>query len=217
MARSPRSIVTLAGLALVAAAFAVGPRGRPFSKPPIHLNPNMDKQPRAEPQAASAFFFDGAEMRPPVAGTVARGELRDDSPFWTGTDSSGFVAKAPVTVDDALLARGRERYDIYCAVCHDANGDGKGVLYERAKVRTPTYHDDRLRAAPDGYLFLVITNGFGLMPAYSYPIPPADRWAIVAHVRTLQARRLERAAPAAPTTPAAEPAPADAPPAEAAP
>jgi len=207
MARSPRSLVTLAGLALVALAFVLGPRGRPFERPPIHLNPNMDVQPKAEPQAASAFFFDGAEMRPPVAGTVARGELRDDSPYWTGTDSAGFVAKAPVAVDDALLERGRQRYQIYCAVCHDANGDGKGVLYERAKVRTPSYHDDRLRQAPDGYLFLVITNGFGLMPAYSYPIPVADRWAIVAHVRTLQARRLERtgATPAAAAAPAATP------------
>jgi mono/diheme cytochrome c family protein len=213
MARPSRSLLTLAGLALVAAAFVVGPRGRPFGRPPLHVNPNMDVQPRAEPQAASAFFFDGAAMRPPVTGTVARGELRDDSPFWTGTDASGFVAKAPVTVDDALLARGKQRYDIYCAVCHDANGDGKGVLAERAKVRTPTYHDDRLRQVPDGYLYLVITNGFGLMPAYSYPIPVADRWAIVAHVRTLQARRLERttnttggtagAAPPAPAEPAA--------------
>jgi len=128
-------------------------------------------------------------VRPPVAGTVARGELHEGA-FWTGTDATGFVAENPAQPDEALLVRGRQRYDIYCAPCHDGHGDGKGILAERADVRTPSFHVDRLRNAPDGYFFLVMTNGFGLMPSYAYPIPPRDRWAIVAHVRALQADRL---------------------------
>jgi len=125
-----------------------------------------------------------------VAGTVARGELHEGGAFWTGTDATGFVAENPARPDAALLARGKRRFEIYCAPCHDRNGDGKGILAERAGVRTPSFHVDRLRQVPDGYLFLVMTNGFGLMPSYAYPIPPRDRWAIVAHVRALQADRL---------------------------
>jgi mono/diheme cytochrome c family protein len=190
MSPKVRSRLVAAGLVLVAAVLWAGPRGRPFGKPPIHVNPNMDRQPRAEPQAASAFFYDGAAMRRPVAGTIARGELPGTGPEATGFDAMGdFVAANPLAVDDALRERGRRRYDIYCAICHDRNGDGKGVLFERGKVPTPTFHQDRLRQVPDGYIFGIITNGFGMMPSYAYPIPPADRWAIVAHVRTLQARR----------------------------
>ena len=194
MSPRARSRLIACGLGLVALALAAGPRGGASGRPPIHLVSDMDAQPRANAQTASAFFYDGATMRLPVEGTVARGELRDAGPFATGTDATGFVATIPMTVDDAVRERGRRRYDIYCAVCHDENGDGKGLLFERAKVRTPSYHVDRLRQAPDGYLFLVITNGFGLMPSYAYPIPVADRWAIVAHVRELQARRVEREA-----------------------
>jgi mono/diheme cytochrome c family protein len=185
-----RSWAIAGGLGLAAAALLAGPRGGPSPRPPIRLHADMSAQPRVEPQAASAFFADGAATRPPVSGTVARGELRDESPFWTAFDPEvGFVPTIPLPVDDRLRARGRRRYQIYCAVCHDDRGDGRGLLQERANVRTPTFHQDRLRAAPDGYYFLVITNGFGLMPSYAYPIPPADRWAIVAHVRELQARR----------------------------
>ncbi len=191
MATRSRTWWLAAGLVLVAAVLLAGPRGRTSGRPPIHLNSDMDLQPRAEPQAASAFFFDGATMRPPVPGTVARGELREGGSYWTGMGSAGFATN-PLTIDDAVRERGRRRYDIYCAICHDENGDGKGLLFERAQVRTPSYHVDRLRQAPDGYFFAVITNGFGLMPSYSYPIPVADRWAIVAHVRVLQAKRLER-------------------------
>ncbi len=177
-------------------------RGCQSSSPPIHLNPNMDIQPRYEPQAASAFFYNGAAMRPPVAGTVARGELRDNGPFWTGKDEAGaFVATAPISVDDAVRERGRERFNIYCAVCHDSGGDGKGVLFERGKVPTPSFHIDRLRQMPDGQIFDTVTNGFGLMPGYRYPLPAADRWAIIVHLRGLQQRRLERSAGTAQVAP----------------
>jgi hypothetical protein len=174
----------------------------------------MDVQPRYEPQAASAFFYNGQAMRPPVPGTVARGELRDltsNSPYWTGKDTAGvFVTAIPLPVDDAVRARGAQRFDIYCAACHDKGGDGKGILFERGKVPTPSFHDDRLRKMPDGQIFDTITNGFGLMPSYRYPIPVRDRWAIIVHLRELQARRLERTGgtmPAQVATPAEAPAP----------
>lgn len=185
-----RSRLMLAGIVLVAAVLWAGPRGRPFAHPPIHVNPNMDHQPRAEAQSGSDFFYNGSSMRMPVAGTIARGELRDNSPQWTGFDANGdFAATVPIPVDDALRERGHRRYDIYCAACHDKNGDGKGILFERGKVPTPTFHQDRLRQVPDGYIFGIITNGFGMMPSYGYPIPPADRWAIIVHIRELQQKR----------------------------
>lgn len=206
MAGNPRSLLFGGGLALVAVVLVAGPRGRTSSRPPFHVNPNMDVQPRYEPQAASAFFYDGASMRRPVEGTVARGALRDSGPFWTGMDAVGdFVATSPRAIDDAVRLRGQRRYDIYCATCHDKNGAGKGILFERAKVPTPSFHQDRLRQAPDGYFFGVITNGFGLMPSYSYPIPVADRWAIIAHVRTLQERRALRSSAVATSPPPVEP------------
>ena len=186
-------------LALALALLALsGCRGCTSGQPPIHLNPNMDNQPRYEPQASSAFFYNGQEMRPPVPGTVARGELRDltkEGPYWTGKDASGaFVTAIPekVTVDDALRARGKQRFEIYCAACHDKGGDGKGILFERGKVPTPSFHDDQRRRMPDGQIFDTITNGTGLMPSYRYPIPVADRWAIIVYLRALQAHRLER-------------------------
>jgi len=180
-------------LGLVLLALSGCARGCRSSRPPVHLNPNMDIQPRYEPQAASAFFYNGAAMRPPVAGTVARGELRGSGPYWTGKDAGGaFAIGIPMQASDAVRARGAERYDIYCAACHDKGGDGKGILFERGKVPTPSFHIDRLRQMPDGQLFDTITNGFGLMPAYRYPITVPDRWAIIVHLRGLQARRLER-------------------------
>ena len=206
-------------LALALALLALsGCRGCTSSRPPIHPNPNMYNQPRYEPQAASAFFYNGQAMRPPVPGTVARGELRDltkDGPYWTGKDASGaFVTAIPVQVkvDDALRERGKQRFEIYCAACHDKGGDGKGILFERGKVPTPSFHDDQRRRMPDGQIFDTITNGTGLMPSYRYPIPVADRWAIIVYLRALQAHRLERTggtmppqvavAPTTPTPPA---------------
>jgi mono/diheme cytochrome c family protein len=213
--RSHRSHLAL-GLALLALSGCA--RGCTSSRPPIHLNPNMDVQPRYEPQAASAFFYNGQAMRPPVPGTVARGELRGSGPYWTGKDAAGaFVAAMPIAVNDAVRQRGAERYDVYCAACHDKGGDGKGILFERGKVPTPSFHIDRLRQMPDGQLFDTITNGLGLMPPYRYPITVPDRWAIIVHLRSLQARRLERTGGAAPVETATEAAPADTAPAGEAP
>lgn len=170
----------------VAALATAGCRGWTSSQPPVHLERNMYHQPKYLPQAESAFFYDGATMRAPVPGTVARGELREERAFYEGKDENGKdVVHSPVETTPAVLARGAERFRIYCAPCHDQRGEGKGILAAQG-LPTTSLHIDRLRAAEDGYLFGVITEGRGLMPSYRWPIPPADRWAIIAHVRELQ-------------------------------
>jgi mono/diheme cytochrome c family protein len=161
----------------------------------------MDDQPKVRTQTASTFFYDGASMRQPVPGTVPIGGLREDAAFFTGKVADGqFVAAIPVTADEALVERGRQRYGIYCEPCHDPRGDGRGILFQRGKIPTATFHQEKILQYPDGQIFDVITNGVGLMPGYRWPIPPADRWAIVAYVRSLQRERLERAT-SAPATP----------------
>ncbi|HEX4822931.1 MAG TPA: cytochrome c [Candidatus Polarisedimenticolaceae bacterium] len=165
-------------------------RGCTSSEPPRHPNPSMDDQPKLLAQNESAFFYDGSGMRPPVPGTVARGELRENDAFFLGKGPDGKpVATIPVPVDDTFLSRGRARYAIYCQPCHDPRGDGKGILFTRGNVPTASFHTDKVRGYPDGQIFDIITNGSGLMPAYKWPIPPADRWAIIAHVRELEKAR----------------------------
>jgi mono/diheme cytochrome c family protein len=179
------SVVALGGCA----------RGCTSSRPPIHLNPSMDDQPKVRSQTASSFFFDGASMRQPVPGTVPIGGLKEDGAFFTGKGADGqFIATIPVAADEALVERGRQRYEIYCQPCHDARGDGRGILFQRGKVPTATFHQEKILKYSDGQIFDVITNGVGLMPGYRWPIPPADRWAIVAYVRALQRERLARTA-----------------------
>lgn len=197
------------GALAVASIVATGgcARGCTSSRPPIHLNPSMDNQPKVRAQAASTFFYNGAAMREPVPGTVAIGGLKEDAPFFTGKGADGqFVAANPVPVDEQVAGRGRERYRIYCQPCHDARGDGKGILFQRGNVPTASFHQAKLLAYPDGRLFDVITNGTGLMSGYRWPIPPADRWAIVAYVRQLQRERAARATPASAEASAGRPA-----------
>ena len=181
----------LGALALTfAVAHTACARGCTSSRPPIHLNPSMDDQPKVLPQTASTFFYDGASMRQPVPGTVPIGGLKEDGALFTGKGADGqFVAASPMPVNEALLERGRQRYAIYCQPCHDARGDGKGILFQRANVPTASFHQEKILKYPDGQIFDVITNGQGLMPGYRWPIPPADRWAIIAHVRELQRER----------------------------
>jgi len=171
---------------LILAVAGLGCRGMTSSRPPIHVNPNMDSQPKYLPQAESAFFYDGATMREPVPGTIARGELREDRAFFEGDDEAGEdVVHSPVETTEAVLARGADRYGIYCAPCHDPRGTGKGILAQQG-LPTTSFHIQRLHDAADGYIFEVITDGRGLMPSYRWPLSPADRWAIIAHVRQLQ-------------------------------
>lgn len=174
-------------------------RGCTSSRPPIHVNPNMDLQPKYQAQEASQFFYDGATMRPPIPGTVALDDPIEETVIDTGKDEAGvFVADSPVPVDDALLARGAERYAIYCAPCHTDNGNGQGILFQRGKVPTADLAGEKVLPMPDGQIFDVITNGSGLMPGYRWPIGAKDRWAIVAHVNTLQEKRGAAAPEAAP-------------------
>lgn len=186
--RRSRARHALRLLSLLALAAALGGcmRGCTSPRSPWHLSPNMDLQPKYRAQAESAFFYDGATMRQPVDGTVARGEPIDPA-FATGKDAAGaFVAAAPVAVDAALLARGEERFRIYCTPCHGERGDGKGMMFERAQITATDLRIERLLQTSDGQLFDVISNGLGLMSGYKYPIPAHDRWAIIAHVRELQ-------------------------------
>lgn len=171
-------------------------RGSTSSRPPIHLNPNMDQQPKARAQEASEFFYDGASMRRPVEGTVARGSLERTDAFHTGkTPDGAWLTSNPLTLDDAVLARGAERYRIYCNVCHGERGDGQSVMRQRTGLNTADLLQVRLREAPVGQLFDVVTHGLGLMKGYAYPIPSRDRWAILAHVRRLQAENPPPAPP----------------------
>ncbi len=183
--RAARSMQALAAVLLL-----LGCRGMPSPFPPIHPNPNMDYQERYDPQEASAFFYDGMAMRQPVAGTVARGQLDVDHRLLFGRDDEGyFLEAAPIAVTDDILARGEDRYTIYCQPCHDERGTGQGILFERAGTPTASLHDERIAAYNDGRMYDVITNGVGLMAGYRYPLTVEDRWAVVAYVRELQQER----------------------------
>jgi hypothetical protein len=149
-----------------------------------HLD--MYDQPRYEPFEASTFFPDGMSSRQPVEHTVARGAWQEDEAFYTGRDGKDLVSKLPLEVDLALLKRGQERFTIYCSRCHGVLGDNKGIIVSRGLRRPPSFHLERLRNAPAGHFFDVITHGFGAMPRYAVQIEPRDRWAIVAYVRALQ-------------------------------
>lgn len=147
---------------------------------------DMRDQPRYEGLEPSVFFADGKSARHPVPGTVARGYLDADDPFRTGRDGTQLLTKIPGEVDRAMLERGRERFNIFCAVCHARSGEGDGMIVLRGFKRPPSLHEDRLRQAPAGHFFDVITNGIGVMPHYRVQIAPEDRWAIVAYIRALQ-------------------------------
>jgi mono/diheme cytochrome c family protein len=164
------------------------------SRAPMQINPSMDDQPKVLPQTASKFFYDGASMRQPVPGTIPIGGLNEDTAFYTGRGADGkIVATVPVPVDEALLERGRQRYVIYCQPCHDARGDGRGILYQRGNVPTASFHQEKILKYPDGFIFEIMTNGQALMPKYGWAIPPGDRWAIIAYIRDLERKRLESA------------------------
>jgi cytochrome c553 len=148
---------------------------------------DMHDQPKYVPLRPSDFFADGRSARPIIDGTVARGHLDDDVLFYTGKGGDGKPSNQfPMPVTKALLLRGEQRFNIYCSPCHDRTGNGSGMIVRRGYRRPPTYHSDRLRQQPNGYVFDVITKGFGAMPDYAAQIPPSDRWAIVAYIRALQ-------------------------------
>ncbi len=149
----------------------------------------MGAQPKYDPLEPSDFFADGMSARPRIPGTVARGEVGLDPYFETGKingqDGDGF----PFPVTPEVMARGHERFDIYCSECHGRLGDGNGMIPARGFRRPPTFHTAALRDAKTAHFFDVMTNGFGAMPPYKTMIPPQDRWAIVAYIRALQLSR----------------------------
>jgi len=170
---------------------------------------DMQDQPKMKPYRSSTFFRDGLSTRQPVEGTVARGFLRDDTEFFTGKKSrsttqasaataapTGAAAATnafaddvevlPIPVTQEVLERGRQRYEIFCVVCHGLTGNGDGMIVRRGFQRAASFNDDRLRQAPVGHFFDAITSGWGAMPSYAPQIPVQDRWAIVAYIRALQ-------------------------------
>jgi len=148
------------------------------------LRQDMANQPRQNALSPSGVFADGRSERPLVENTVARGSMENDALF-VPKDSNAF----PLPITRELLQRGQERYDIFCTPCHGLQGDGQGMVAVRGMKHPPSYHQDRLRQEPNGYIYDVVTNGFGAMYGYSAQIPPRDRWAIVAYVRALQLSR----------------------------
>jgi mono/diheme cytochrome c family protein len=147
---------------------------------------DMVDQHRYEPLEGSTFFADGRSARPMVEGTVARGQLRLDDHLYKGKVEGKLVEDFPFPVTEEVLRRGRERFDIFCSPCHGRLGNGQGMVVRRGFKEAATFHSDRLREVPVGYIFDVATNGFGVMSGYAHMIPAEDRWAIVSYVKALQ-------------------------------
>ena len=183
---------------------------------------DMQDQPKMKPFRGSAYFADGLSGRQPIEGTVARGFLRTDTEYFTGKKSgqSGQPAQSaspqpspasafaddidtfPFPITKETVARGRERYEIFCSVCHGMTGNGDGMVVRRGFRRAASFNDDRLRQAPVGHFFDAVTNGWGAMPSYSSQIPVQDRWAIIAYIRALQlSQQNPQAAPGASPSP----------------
>jgi cbb3-type cytochrome c oxidase subunit III len=147
---------------------------------------DMHDQPRYEAFERSETFADRRSARLPIAGTVARGHLRDDELLETGRRAEGFSEVFPFPITAEIVDRGQDRYQVYCTPCHGRAGHGDGLIVQRGLRRPPSFHIDRLRGEKPGYLFDVITRGFGAMPDYAAQITPKDRWAVVAYLRALQ-------------------------------
>lgn len=177
-------LLIAAGLSLVAC------RGNKSEVPPVHIIQNMDFQQYYKPQESSPWFLDKRASRPTPANTVAQGRLKTDRALHEGRGEDGRLLDglpASIELNDALLARGQQRYDIYCAPCHAKSGYGDGIVVTRGlKVVPPSYHTANLKAMPLGHIYDVIKNGKGTMMPYAAQIPVEDRWAIAAWVRVLQ-------------------------------
>lgn len=186
-------LIVLAALALVPFACIARARAVRTSAPRVHVIPDMDQQAKFGPQKVNPLFADRRSARPPVPGTVAQGELREDDHLYRGIVNGDWAATFPMEVDGALLTRGTERFNVYCTPCHGLAGYGDGMVSKRADelleatwVPPASFHTDLVRSRPVGHLFNTVTNGVRNMPAYGSQIPEHDRWAIVAYVRALQ-------------------------------
>jgi mono/diheme cytochrome c family protein len=196
-------ILLLAVLSLVPLALIARARTERSGQTRLHPVSDMDHQPRYKAQQASELFADGRAMRPKIEGTVARGEPIYDPTYYYGYENHPaegeeppWIEKSPVEADMAVLERGKQRYEIFCATCHGLTGDGQGPtavrateLQESAWIPPTSMHDPTVLARPDGHIFNTISHGIRTMPAYGTQIPVPDRWAIVAYVRALQVSR----------------------------
>ena len=148
---------------------------------------DMHNQPRLEPYESSRFFADGQGSRLPPAGTVARGQLRDDDLLYRGLTPAGAATeRLPMPLTAKMLSRGRDQFQAFCSPCHGPAGSGRGMVVRRGYKQPPSFHEERLRTSPVGYYFDVMTNGFATMPSYAAQIPVGERWAIAAYIRALQ-------------------------------
>jgi len=190
-----RYVFLVAGLTAVAIMLIAGKRGDMSRRPPIEVFPDMDRQPKLRPQAANDFFRNGHSSQLPVEGTIARGSPYQDTPVNTGKvpGTTNWVETIPIPVTHQLMARGQERYQINCAPCHGALGDGKGITTKFGMTVIADLHDTgtrRIVQQPDGQIFNTISYGKTLMGAYAANLSIEDRWAVVAYVRALQRSRL---------------------------
>jgi mono/diheme cytochrome c family protein len=161
---------------------------------------DMQSQNKIKPLRASKFFADGASARPLPANTVARGELRSDPALFTGLRGQRPVDELPFPATREVLLRGEERFDAFCSPCHGRIGDGRGMIVTRGYKQPASFHEARLRGAPVGHFFNVMTEGYGVMPSYAGQVPVADRWAIAAYIRALQYSQNARLAELPPET-----------------
>jgi mono/diheme cytochrome c family protein len=176
-----RRIIPVIALVLVA-----GCRGQVSEDPPVHIIPDMDWQPKYLPQGESRIFSDHRANRTPPEGTVARGELKDDEAFYQGKFQGSFINRVPVEVNEKLMLRGQQRFNIYCAPCHDQTGGGNGLVFQHGFPKPLNLYADHARGLSDGEIFDIVSHGIRNMPAYGPQIPEQDRWAIVSWVRVLQ-------------------------------
>ena len=197
-----RNVYLVTAFLVVLVVSLFGLRGTPFTSPPLDVFPEwafpgMKRQPKYKPQAESAFFADGRTDRPLPAHTVSRDPLRNDDALFAGKAADGSWLRGfptAVVVDAKLMARGRDRYTIYCQPCHGAVGDGNGITKQYGMGATPTYHDPRLRQMAEGEIFNTITNGKTNMQSYADKLLPEDRWAVILYVRALQRAQMGTAA-----------------------
>jgi mono/diheme cytochrome c family protein len=173
------------------APFAGAPGGRALPMLAVALllascRPDMMNQPKAKPLSESDFFSNQANARPIPPHTIERGDTRENAAFYTGLTNGTYITQLPVKLTPELLSRGRERFNAMCAECHDRAGSGSGMVVQRGFPQPPSYHVPRLRNAPIGHFYDVITNGYGVMYSYATHVDPEDRWAIAAYIRALQ-------------------------------
>ena len=187
-----RYFLLIFALLVVTVMAVLGKRGHHFKKPPLEIFTDMDRQPKWRPQQPSLLMANGRTSQEPVPGTVARGERYENSPANTArvAGTTNFVAAIPMRVTEQLMARGKERFEIYCLPCHGPTGDGNGIVKKYGYATIRSLHEKIVVTQPDGEIFNTITHGKGTMFPYQSQISIDDRWAIVAYVRALQRSQL---------------------------